>query len=370
MTHCKRLNHSEDSLNDESPAHNSSSLSSRLPKLSQEWVSPLNILHTRGIYARVKVGEQVSHWRFQHIQKINRHWIKLSAADSHLWLSLDLDNWSEKVNDRAWIDFSEEYRDLAFTLAHADFLDHLEEFTGLCWKITEVCSTHPCPTSHHELGVAVEHNEQLTKGSIRLCATTLRLITQRPVWERAPLAQQKHITALTTMLSLEIPALPIEFAELQTFEEGDILIAGPQQLTNDPVLLVHSTSRQTIGKITQDNIHLPLEKAKKTVNIRRVNIVSLTNISPNKETINMSKEDDQPSDKINTGDLPVELRIQVGQLSMTMNELNDIEPGHTLTIPPSCTEKNAHLLANGQTIGEGEIVLVGDQLGFRITQLG
>ena len=66
--------------------------------------------------------------------------------------------------------------------------------------------------------------------------------------------------------------------------------------------------------------------------------------------------------------LPVRLVFELGRREVTLDELRDMAIGTPISLEKPATSV-VDILANGRRIGAGEMVLIGDQLGVRITRL-
>ena len=87
----------------------------------------------------------------------------------------------------------------------------------------------------------------------------------------------------------------------------------------------------------------------------------------------MTEEDDQdrPVQAIMDSaidDLPVRLVFEVGRKDMTLDELRSLGVGSPVPLDRAASSI-VQVFANGRRIGAGEMVMIGDQLGVRITQL-
>jgi type III secretion protein Q len=71
---------------------------------------------------------------------------------------------------------------------------------------------------------------------------------------------------------------------------------------------------------------------------------------------------------INELDVPISFEIETSSLSLS--ELEAVEPGYVFELPAPIKGANVRLTVYGQVIGLGELVSVGDQLGVRILKIG
>ena len=68
-------------------------------------------------------------------------------------------------------------------------------------------------------------------------------------------------------------------------------------------------------------------------------------------------------------DVQINVSVEVGRIRMSVREVMDLGPGAVIELQHSASEP-VEIHANGRCIGRGEIVVVGDQFGVRITELG
>lgn len=74
-------------------------------------------------------------------------------------------------------------------------------------------------------------------------------------------------------------------------------------------------------------------------------------------------------DKSIVNKVPVTLSVFLGNAKMTVSELMDLKDGSTVSLDASLNHR-AELQLNGNVVGYGEIVAVGDKFGIRITEMG
>lgn len=64
--------------------------------------------------------------------------------------------------------------------------------------------------------------------------------------------------------------------------------------------------------------------------------------------------------------LPVQVDFHLGSMQLTVGELANLQPGYVFTLPVQVEGANVDIRANGQRVGRGELVAVGDTLGVRL----
>ena len=68
-------------------------------------------------------------------------------------------------------------------------------------------------------------------------------------------------------------------------------------------------------------------------------------------------------------DVPLTLRAELGRRNMRCAEVVALKVGAVVSLSRSAGD-NVALLLNGERIGAGEIVVIEDQMGIRITEIG
>jgi flagellar motor switch protein FliN len=67
-------------------------------------------------------------------------------------------------------------------------------------------------------------------------------------------------------------------------------------------------------------------------------------------------------------DVPVELAVEIGRTRMTIGETLALGPGSIVSLNRLAGEP-VDLLVNGQTIARGEVVVVDEEFGLRVTEI-
>jgi flagellar motor switch protein FliN/FliY len=67
-------------------------------------------------------------------------------------------------------------------------------------------------------------------------------------------------------------------------------------------------------------------------------------------------------------DVPVELAVEIGRTHMTIGETLELGPGSIVTLARQAGEP-VDLLVNGRTIARGEVVVIDEEFGLRITDV-
>ena len=67
-----------------------------------------------------------------------------------------------------------------------------------------------------------------------------------------------------------------------------------------------------------------------------------------------------------TRKLPVEVSFEIGRLQMPVGKLAELQAGYVFPVPAQLEGANVTIRANGEAVGQGELVSVGDTLGVRL----
>jgi flagellar motor switch protein FliN/FliY len=67
-------------------------------------------------------------------------------------------------------------------------------------------------------------------------------------------------------------------------------------------------------------------------------------------------------------DIPMELSVEIGRTHMTVGETLDLRVGSVVTLE-RLAGQTADLLVNGTAIAHGEVVVVDEQYGLRVTEI-
>ncbi len=75
----------------------------------------------------------------------------------------------------------------------------------------------------------------------------------------------------------------------------------------------------------------------------------------------------EPLKSIN--DLPINLTVEISRFKIPLSKLKKLQPGNFLELPVSLKD-NVNLTVNGEVIGRGELVKLGDTLGVKVLEIG
>lgn len=73
-----------------------------------------------------------------------------------------------------------------------------------------------------------------------------------------------------------------------------------------------------------------------------------------------------PLDRLDA--MEVVLRFEVGDLALSLGELKSLRPGHVLDLGQPLNRSAVRILAQGNVLGKGHLVAIGDRLGVRVAE--
>lgn len=71
---------------------------------------------------------------------------------------------------------------------------------------------------------------------------------------------------------------------------------------------------------------------------------------------------------ISPGDIPLEISVQTGKMSVSLAELYAMREGNTLPLGRT-PEEGVDLMVGGKCVAKGELIKLGDKLGVRIIEI-
>ena len=79
--------------------------------------------------------------------------------------------------------------------------------------------------------------------------------------------------------------------------------------------------------------------------------------------------------KVDTGplhslsELPINLTVEIACFKISLDKLKKLQPGNFLELPVSLKD-NVNLTVNGEKIGKGELIKLGEVLGVKVLEIG
>ena len=187
---------------------------------------------------------------------------------------------------------------------------------------------------------------------------------------------QRHFSSLRELFSLspiakniEVPlSLSAGFVHLtakewKSIKEGDFVLL--ERGGYDPR---HQEGMATLMLNTTPLMHVDIKENK----LKLLDYVRAyeENMKESEETPNMKENEETPPEEQRSmaiKELPLTVIVELARLNMTVDQLMKLSPGNFLEIPIH-PEQEVALTVNGQKVGRGELVYLGEALGVRVLE--
>ena len=230
----------------------------------------------------------------------------------------------------------------------------IEAATGLSLDPTDI-SRRPPETG---IAIALDVARDAETASSRL---VLHVATDAPAAWPAPtidLSDDGAHLAVPITGTLVLDAAVVSAARVATLRTGDIVLTawGPRRPGDARLTL---SNRHMVGRFDPAD--------------RRFTVITLEDsamTAPPMDALVQSAESAAPdSSPIAPANLPVALRVMLGEASLPLSELTGLRPGSTVVLGGSARDTRAVLLAGDHPIATGKLVAVGEAYGVLIEQL-
>jgi flagellar motor switch protein FliN len=164
------------------------------------------------------------------------------------------------------------------------------------------------------------------------------------------LLQSKAAAGLELSLGVQVGSMHLTKKEWQSFKKGDFAPLNRGNIHHGTLML---------GSI-------PLFQAK----IKHHKLQLLDDPFTHEETMEKKSEEHSEEPKpVSLKELPMHVSVEIARLKMTLEKLLQLEPGNLIEIPID-PNQSVRLVVDGQLIGHGELVHLGDSLGVRLLDKG
>jgi type III secretion protein Q len=144
---------------------------------------------------------------------------------------------------------------------------------------------------------------------------------------------------------------------LSSLATGDVLLLGATVQQGQPVPCVLHYGK---GTTMQANTEMDLME-------QQVQVTEEPELGPEEEIQATSADAHPLPDTMSDLMLPVSFEIDTAAISL--GELASIQPGYVVELAVPLLEATVRLVCHGQTLGTGQLVAIGEQLGVRINRM-
>ncbi|QCO68619.2 YscQ/HrcQ family type III secretion apparatus protein [Luteimonas yindakuii] len=266
-----------------------------------------------------------------------------------------------------WSDYRGRARVLAWSLAHERWLMRLSEAFGVVLTpLLDSAPTDGAPVAW--LDFLVEDDDAdarvpgaaLLQGSLRVPAAWLpRLLAQAapPYADEppTPLGRWRGLP-VRLLLLLDVPPLPAD--DWAALRPGDVLVIGARTAP----LQLQARGAGHAWPVAATAQGWRIEGAAQPLPPSLSRVEETGPMSEQHDTAAAAPEDPDAGAR----PLPVRLSFEVGALDLRIGDLAELQPGYVFALPAHLEGANVVLRANGEAVGQGELVAVGDTLGVRL----
>lgn len=277
-----------------------------------------------------------------------------------------------------WSDFSGRSRILAWSLAHEAQLMRLSEALGVALTpLLEADAAAPDPVAgdmwldfliddqHPADDPDAARRAPAVHGSLRLPAAWAEALLVRaepPFEDEAPLPLG-HWKELPATVSLQFQIPPLDADDWDALGPGAVFVVG--RSGRRPAFQARACGRAWPLALVTGGWRI--EGPSQIIPAIQENQMS-DNQAPAGDTEDQAAEGaPAPADPdAASRKLPVEVAFEVGRLQLPLGKLAELQPGYVFAVPAQLEGANVTIRANGEAVGQGELVSVGDTLGVRL----
>lgn len=309
-------------------------------------------------------------WHWQHITNQSmRYELVFASADlddnSRLRIALTGDIIGLSTPIQPWAYYKGAMRVAAWTVAYEPFIDLLCAVSGLDWtlKSVEQLPTAPLRAENESaLGFTITRNNEefeVARGIaywpdalFEQLATRARPGNDNPLW-----------SGFTARVRCIIDSVTIDASELPALERNSIVILDNQTLlSTKPILRLVLGEYHWHAEIDDTCLRVLSRSDQRVVaSFRSFEDYNMESDSENEEL------EDFDSDPVDISSVPIELRFEVGELSLSFESLKSIRPGFVFELGHPLDQQAITVFANDKPVAAGELVFVGNNIGVRVT---
>jgi flagellar motor switch protein FliN len=239
-----------------------------------------------------------------------------------------------------------------------DVLQGVEPLKQLTLKISDESS--PLAENAYCIDVKISYDERAVWGRIVLPARFMtawqhHFSSMRELFSPSPLAKSLEVS-----LGLCTGSVQLTAKEWKKLEIGDFILLDRGGF--DPR---HQEGLATISLGDSKLFHVTVKENKiKLLDYALAYEEKMENIAPVETAEKGSAEEER---EMAIKDIPLMVTVELARLRMTVDELMKLTPGNFLELPIKPNQEVA-LTVQGQKIGRGELVYLGEALGVRILE--
>lgn len=350
-------------------------------------LSPSAVTIGNQLYNSATVRARELTWRWRFVAKRSmRYRLEFTSATADnddtqpLLIELADDIIEPEIPPVPWARYEGAMRVAAWTAAHNRFIEMLCFVFGVDWILESIDTA--CPNSidqedGYALGFSIESEDEsanITFGIARIPQALTPALTARAepgsissLWRRCD-ASARCIIDTVTIEAAELPML--ETDSIVLIENRSLASVQPRvQLTvgdhrwlaevDDTKIRILARSDRSL-----DDTHTLLEGTNMESEIEEDIAATAADLS----AVQIGDTGDAPiTGTVDVGSVPITLRFEAGRLVVPFERLQSIQPGFVFEFDQGLDQQTITIYANNALIATGELVLVGDRIGVRLT---
>ncbi len=270
-----------------------------------------------------------------------------------------------------WSDYAGRSRVLAWSLAHEAQLMRLSEAFGVALTPLVDPGEQAAHDRERQLWLDFIVDEEPPEGSASRMPALQGALRVPPEWSErlleradppyddapAPLGRWRELPAA---VSLRLRIDPLPFADWSSLRPGDVIVVGrrsrlPAVEAQASGLAWPLTADPGGWRIAGAPRHLPNRVAQEA-----------SSMNEHANTAADASDASATDPDALARQLPVDVAFEIGRSELRVGELSALQPGYVFPLAGPLEGANVTIRANGQAVGQGEVVAVGDTLGVRL----
>lgn len=336
----------------------------------------LFVLNINQLYNSAPVHVQNMAWRWEYIAdqpiRYRLSFVSQPTDDDDvqtLVLELVDDIIETEVSAIPWASYDGAMRLAAWTAAHDQFVELLCHVFGVDWTLESISATTSSDGGNgHGVGFSARRDKNvvsMTRGNAYFSVDLLPALLART----EPLMCSMLWRRCEAYARFVIDAFSVSARDFQMFESDGIVLIDNQSLASiRPRVQVIAGKNRWLAEI--DNTTIKILARSDRGHDDASTLFEDTNMEPQhdvSDVMNRNTEGDVVATAVDTASVPITLCFEAGRLVIPFERLQSIQPGFVFELDHGLDQQTITIYANNSLVATGELVLVDDRIGVRLT---
>ena len=329
-------------------------------------------------------ADEATRWML-HYAASARHndWYILEGSHQEVGVSITVDRCQKSVGERIWSDYTGDARLLAWSLAHEHFVAQLGHLLGDELQVQRAVTSRPPNLRAVTIGFELTGSLGNLRGVLALAPSGLEVLIHQPEWQTVAATQPSGKPNVPIFIQIGLRPINLPHHVLREHRVGDVLLLdlsvncweGLHLSTVGTGGTWQWRARYTDGKV---EVLGPIRSRRNpsSQDAQESEMADDNPASPPPESTGGPTNPDQAAEDMpspgempgSIDQVPVGLTFDLGRLEIGLAELESVQPGYVFQLDQPLESTAVRVRANGLTIAKGELVVVGEQLGIRLTE--